>query len=170
MLTFPLVGPPAGPGIYLIKNSTTGQVYVGASRDLRRRYSTWRGVFGSGLGATNKELDTAVRGSNVEDWVFHVFMECPVDQLFDMERKVIDSTRDKIGDKLLNHTLPFAVEEPRPPSQQSVPLTGIVDENGKNLTYAEAAERAGCARETMKKRLAKWRKVGKTRFVITDLT
>lgn len=167
MSPFPLVGPPATPGVYLIKNKKTGQIYVGASSDLRTRYSVWRGVFSSGLRAPNRELDIAVRATKPEDWEFHVFEECDKSDLFRIEREVIQKVVTSIGNLCLNSLLPYAGGPTA--SAQSVPLSTILDETGKNMNYAEAAIRVGCARETIKKRLAKWRKAGKTTLHITEL-
>lgn len=167
MKSYPLTGPPSAPGIYIIKNKTIKRVYAGQSVDLRRRYLEWRAIFSSRLGATNPTLHEAITTSNIEDWEFVVFELCEVAELNQREQEVISALRAGEYD-CINGTEP---KIPRKVTslEGSTALSEVIDEDGQPMTRAQIAARCGVTAQSVKKRLAAWRRKGKIKIRITDL-
>lgn len=169
MLAYPLTGPSSETGLYIIKNRNTGHVYVGQSVDLRRRYQEWRTVFASGLGATNRALEEIIESTNIEDWDFYVFQTCEKHELNRLEDETITKVRAQIGDKCINGTEPKVPRKVTPALTGNVRLSEVIDEQGAVMTYGQVAARCGVTPQSVKKRLAVWRRKGKTRVPIQDL-
>lgn len=167
--SYPLVGPPSKSGIYILKNKSTGHLYVGQSADLRRRYGEWRSIFSTGFGTTNPALRSAVESTNIEDWEFVVFELCERENLNHIEREVIRKVQAAIGVKCINGIGSTPTNIVCPERSPSVRLSRVLDEEGKPMSYAQIAARCGVNRESVKKRLSKWRHKGKTEFHITEL-
>lgn len=167
MKPYPLTGP-EGCGVYIVRNRTTGQVYVGQSVDLRRRYAEWRATFSSGLGATNRALHGAIEVSNINDWDFVVFELSKKENLNRLEEEVIEKVRAQIGDRCINGTEPKTTRMPSA-LQASLKLSQVTDESGVLMTNAQVAARCGVTRQAVKKRLAAWRAKGKYNITIRDL-
>ena len=68
-------------GVYKITNLVNGKVYIGASKDIERRWSAHR----RGLTAIADDLKTF----GLENFKFKVLLECPEDMLCQWERDMI---------------------------------------------------------------------------------
>lgn len=169
MTSFPMHNPPIVSGIYTLKHKTTGQVYVGQSVNLKRRYFEWKAVFSSKLGATNPLLNGAIQISNPEEWEYSVLIECPPEKLTSTENEVIRRLKEKNPGVCLNGTTPQPKGEMVERAEGSISLTEVIDENGQPMTHAQIAARLGVTKQAVKKRLGVWRKKGKNKFNIMEL-
>lgn len=169
MTNFPMHAPPETSGVYALKHKTTGQIYVGQSVNLRRRYFEWRTVFSSKLGATNQSLHGALQNSKPEEWEFSILAEVTPEKLNETENETIRRLRAAAPGLCLNGTPDrpegffSAVEE------GSLALSVVTDEQGQQMTYGQVAKRCGVTKQAVKKRLAAWRGKGKNKFTIQEL-
>jgi group I intron endonuclease len=67
-------------GIYLITNTINGKVYVGQSKDMRKRWWVERSNYGNNLHLTN-----SIKKYGIKNFNFSVLKECPEDYLNDLE-------------------------------------------------------------------------------------
>jgi hypothetical protein len=94
---------PALRGVYAIKNSASGAIYIGSSRTIRERYHNWRASFKSGHNisiAMEAEINTAPR----DCWVFIVLVasdDLSPEEMFRLEYGALNKARDA-GAKILN--------------------------------------------------------------------
>ena len=165
---YPLAGPPPRAGLYLVKNKKTGQTYAGQTVDLGRRYNEWRSALNTGV-LRNRAVEDAIRSSDPADWEFIVVIECGPDELKRGEEQLIARLVAKLGPLCLN--VPDAgVRKPRPASDVGfVALSEVLDESGLPMSYAQVAARLGITLDSVAKRLARLRKMGRFKFSIRDL-
>lgn len=156
--------PPRAPGLYELRHNTNGLFYIGKTVDLHRRYAEWRGVFSTGLGHKNAKLAAAM--THPADWTFNV-LRVILDNtpLAPAEAGAIRDAMAHSPNLLLNVMLPDGkmIHHPAAPPKSTVTL------EGRQISYAEAAEALGCSRETLAKRLAKYRQQGKTEVTLEHL-
>lgn len=170
MKAYPFASPDPIPGLYALSNNVTGQIYIGRSVNLRRRFQEWRGVFTSGVGAkSNQILDTAMN-SNPADWSFMVLFESPntsETELANLEKRAIQRVYDQQPARVLNTLVPVPdlTRKVGPRSAKSI----IETADGKSVSYAEAAKALGCSTKSLQKRLSKRRASGMTNHKLEDL-
>lgn len=158
MTTFPMDSPPRAPGLYELRHNTNGLFYIGKSVDLHRRYQEWRAVFSSGLGHKNAKLAAAM--THPADWTFNV-VRVILDNtpLAPVEEAAIRTAQLAAPELLLNAVLPAGTSSRRLSGPQ--PKTTITYA-GREVSYNEAATLLDCSRETLAKRLSKYRQRGTT--------
>lgn len=169
MTNYPMHSPPETSGIYALKHRTTGQIYVGQSINLRRRYFEWRTVFATKLRATNHSLHGALVGTEPEDWEFIILAQVTPADLNRVEADTIGKLRAARPELCLNgtpETKPNLVVEPQ---EGSLALSEVLDESGAAMSHAQIASRLGVTKQAVKKRLAAWRRKGKNKITIKDL-
>jgi biotin operon repressor len=156
-------------GIYTVRNKKTGQTYLGQTVDLGRRYLEWRTATTTRLRLPNHAVEDAFKSSDRYDWEFRVLVECPANELKRMEEKAIARLVADLGPLCLN--VPDAgVRKPRAiPQPGYLPLSEVLDEHGAVMSYAQVAERLGITLDSVAKRLARLRKMGRFKFDIKDL-
>ena len=162
MIEYPLATPSAERGLYLLKNSQTGKVYVGRSVDLRRRYAEWKSVFSNGLGAKNKDILAEALSTGAENWTFAVLARMP--NATDKELEQAEQLAiTKVGNMRPNDILNKVVS---PTPHEVAPMNGntrksrVLAADGSEMTYPQAAAARGVTRQTIKKKLAKLREAG----------
>ena len=166
-MTYPLSGPSPTPGLYLVKNMKTLQVYAGQTVNMHRRYAEWRHIISTKLRSPNHAVEDAIKLSDRSDWVFEVLMECPVANLKRGEEKLIAKLVASKGPLCLN--VPDAgVRKPRVSKTGSLPLSEVLDENGVAMPYAVVAKRLGIDTKSVAKRLRRLRQLGRFRISIDD--
>jgi hypothetical protein len=166
METFPIHSPPKTPGIYGLKNAKTGEIYVGQTVSLTRRYGEWKSLFQTKIGRTSCDMMDAARRSEPKDWEFIVIATADRSELNALEAKAIATLREKHGDKCLNRTVEEALVKAS--EVNWLPKTRILGPNGP-MTYTEAAETLRVSPESLKKRLAVRRKRGVFEVAIESL-
>jgi hypothetical protein len=157
MNSFPLCPVPTKPGIYSITNEKTGEIYIGKAVDLRRRLQEWRGVFCNGIGYKNENMARAVQDPC--DWSFNILETYDTIKPFELaarEDELIKHMEQLTPALLLNVQGSSA-----PHTRGMLPSSVILDENGQEISYSEAAKRLGCERASLAKRLAKYRSKGR---------
>lgn len=96
---------PTTAGVYAIRNTVSGATYIGAARDLRRRYRQWHRTLTSRHGA-NRLVLAALQCAPREAWRFVVLVDGPTMtdvELFALEQRAIQQSVQK-GARLLNLT------------------------------------------------------------------
>lgn len=163
MKTYPLFSPPAHAGIYALKHRETGQIYVGRSVNLRRRFIEWKGVFvNGGVGAKNHEIMAVARATGAENWDFLVVAELPgatEEELANHEDIAIKRVRTGRPDGVLNKIM----ERPkysRHNNGTSLPKSTVRAEDGSAMSYAEVAVALDANITTLRKKLQKYRERG----------
>ncbi len=155
--------PPIHAGLYEIRNTTTQQVYIGKSVNLRRRYSEWKGVWTSGgVGATSQEMIGAIRETPTHDWGFSVLCDMPgateaelrVSELAEIHKAMQrGGCLNTIAPEKRLYDTSASVSGPAGNTRKST----ILDESGNPMNYAAAARVLGITRQAVKKRLQVWR-------------
>lgn len=146
-------------GIYALSNSSTGEIYIGSTENLYRRLVSWRTILEHGIAAprVQKAFDTTFgRG-----WVFVVIEEMPgasTSKLRELEDRLVETYR---SNSLVLNEKPVAVGRPA--------KTEIVTNEGRKLTYREAAAMLGCIESTLRNRMAVYREKGQTVVSIETL-
>lgn len=171
MQTFSIASPPPSPGIYMLVNSATKQVYIGKSVNLRRRHQEWRGVLVQGLGARSYLMGTATAGSNPNDWTFNVVLNLPGatdGELTVYEERAINHLQKTRPKSLLNTVVQNL---PRMPNKEDGPatITVVVDDDGVIVPRSKAAEILGNTRKVLQKKLASRRARGIDTVRLSDL-
>lgn len=69
-------------GVYKITNLVNGKVYIGASKDIKRRWCNHRGSVGS-------PIHSDLEAYGLDNFKFEVLLECPEDMLAQWERDMI---------------------------------------------------------------------------------
>jgi hypothetical protein len=179
MKTFKLERPPENPGVYILKNLKTLQVYVGCTANLRRRFiAWWSGA--SSKAAIPEHVLRIFKASPPDDWEF-VVLETGTKQdrayLLGVEEAAIRKLAGRCPDKLLNTQYAFGPSPPKRPKSglpravgSGGPKTDLRDAEGRKVTYAEAAFVLNIKPGTLKKRLRRMRAGGVTEVAISDLT
>lgn len=170
MTTYPFASPPPSPGVYLIRNTQTGQVYIGQSMDLRRRFNEWRSVFLSRLGVKSFRLLGAVTDAAPENWEFTVLTVMPgasKEELSKLEDRAIQRVFDKAPDKALNTLAGGTVAKPLNPTGAG-PLS-VLTHGGKQVGYEYARRLLGCSPKQLQKRLRRHREKGHTVVALEEL-
>jgi len=161
---------PKTPGVYALKKLATKQLYIGATKNLYMRQRWWKHTLTNLKSAENDMMDDAMRGTTLHDWEFHVLVECPEDKvLMDyLEAKAIYQTpRALLLNKYKTGPVPVAPTDIVFP--KSEPATVIIGVGGETLSYSEAVKILGCAPDTLKKRLKRYRAQGVFRIGIQNL-
>jgi hypothetical protein len=171
MKEFPLEYPPSGAGIYQIRNIHTDQRYIGYSIDLLRRYAEWRSAAKGSLGNGGSGVNAILTGTQPEDWVFAVMRTMPgatVQDLLAAEYAEILAAKAQYGELVVNKQLmpPIsAIQQIERGKQENI--KGVANTAGTTLTYqgntvtySDACSLLGCTRDTLTKRLAKYRQKG----------
>lgn len=161
MPTYPLSSPPRTSGVYLLKNSATGQLYVGQATDLRRRWLEWRSAFTEGIGVKSKTMLDAIKTTQPQDWTYEVLAEVAAADLDRLERHAIARLESK-GPLLLNSLLFFSRPQRGLGGVSDTAKSVIMKAGGGRLSYAEAAVLLGVTPQAVKKKLQKMRKIGVT--------
>src|SRR5262245_19241988 len=128
MQRFPIAAAPETPGIYALKNAKTGQIYIGQSINLRRRYAEWKGAFVHQLGIKSKQLLAAIKASAPADREFIVLLELPGasdEDLAQAEEHAIKRTSDARPKDVLNVIIPCD----KPKAEGNVAKSSIIDES-----------------------------------------
>jgi len=150
-MEYTLTLPQNVPGVYMLKNKITGQMYFGETMDLRTRYRTW----------LNHQKIPSVEG-DLQDWVFVVLVECPgasVWQLTELENKAIKKAMETRPDKVVNTYNTGRVQEvPIPKKLPKIERRGRKSnvsflDGEVRLSYKEAAERLGIKVQTLYSRV-----------------
>lgn len=168
MNRFPIASPPEVPGIYALINSKTGQIYIGCSVDIRRRYGEWKSAFVQRLGVKSKRLLDAIEASGPEDWELVVVLQMPGasdHELAQAEERAIRRVSDERPKGNLNAIVPCE----KPKAEGHTAKSSIIGENGAIMSYGAAARALGCSTQTIKKRLAKYRERGVTEIELATL-
>lgn len=169
MKTFTLTSPPPHAGIYVLRNTSTGELYVGQTVNLRRRYQEWRGVFATALKASNLRILEIIQNSNLNDWVFGVLYEAPgadPKSLDEMEAKAINKLHTVNPDKVLN-VMGLAGKNHTP--GHGNPAKSVITYQGEPISYNEAVRRLGTSTKQLQKRLKKRRDRGETTTRLEEL-
>jgi len=166
-----LYGPRSHACLYLVRNKKTGQVYVGQTVDMRRRYAEWRSIVASsGLRAPNQATAEAIKSSDPNDWVLEIFMECQPSDLKRGEERLIAKLTAKLGPLCLNvPDVAGARKKRSADTLGSVPLSEVRDEHDTVMSYAQVAARLGITMDSVQERLRRLRRVGRFKFSIKDL-
>lgn len=164
-MRYSMAAPPKSPGIYALKNTRTGHVYVGQTVDLQRRRMEWIGLFGNGVGRTSKEMMVLAGQTNIKDWEFRVLAEVPREQLTVYETKAISKIRAAIGEKCMNRE--NNEKKMRVVRAGNVALS-VVTYEGKRLSHNEIAERLGVSKQAVEKKLRKRRAAGITEMTLGE--
>lgn len=171
MQMYPLSSPPSLPGIYALTNRLTGQIYIGKSNDLRRRYQEWRATFVSGLGHKNPILRAAV--TDPGDWAFYVVEELPQASELDLLEREAAAMRTALKNNpaniVLNVMLPTVIGGTARAAEMHACKTTILDDAGRSISYAEAAAALGRSRERLQKCLARYRDRGRCEVTLEHL-
>lgn len=168
MQSFPLHSPSTGPGIYALHCRSTGQLYIGRSMSLSRRYSEWRSTFSSGFGIKSLSILEAVNGR--QEWEFLVLAELPgvtEHELSEYEEVAIQRAYDRSPSAVINAKIPVAGRTSK--DSLTSPKTTITSSHGERISYSAAAKALGCNMKSLQKRLAKRRKQGQTVVCLDDL-
>jgi hypothetical protein len=169
MKIYPLDAPTNNAGIYAIANRVTGQMYIGKSKHLKRRYQEWRSVFQSGLGHKNLRLKDAI--ANVSDWEFKVLLELPEntseEELDKLERDAIQKATLRASELVLNAVIP--VQGRTKTAGETSPKSRVLDHAGGTISYATAARELGVRTKSLQKRLANYRVQGITEIELSTL-
>ena len=167
MTPFTFALPPKQPGVYVLKHGPTGSIYIGSSTNLRYRFNEWRQVIQLGGQARGARLAKLMRGTSVDDWVFWVVtISGTVVEARETEKQLILAAKSQAEDVVLNSIVGPAE---RVSGVSCEPATTISDVDGVIYSYAEAAEKLGCRKLTLIKRLAKYRTKGVTSITIENL-
>lgn len=166
MKTYPIDSPPQNPGIYALSNRVTGQIYIGKSVNLHRRYAEWKGVFTTGLGAKNPKIQEVLNTSRRQDWDFVVLDDLPGASSSDLElaeRRAIRGANKRDPDRVLNGLVPDAktpeaVGTARPGASE--PKSIVLSTTGEPITQREVARVLGITKGSVKQRLRKYRDRG----------
>lgn len=160
MQTYTITNPPDVPGIYLLKNETTGQLYVGKSVRLKRRYTEWRAAINSNL-----KLHSTIVGAAIEGhWTFSVVTTCAEADLNRFEQHAIANLHGSIPDRLLNFKAPDTSK-----GAGSVRKSIVTGHNGVPMTYAQIADALGVSGQAIKKRLQVLRGRGINKITLEKL-
>lgn len=162
--TYPLLPVPALAGLYSLRNTRTGEFYVGKAIDLRRRHQEWRAAFSNGRGFKSAKMADAA--TNPHEWTFAIlstYETITPQELDKLERQAIASFSLEHGDRLLN-TMGTETK-----SGQAKAAVDILDEHGLRLTYSETARRLGCKLKSVSKRMAKYRDRGQMTVEFAEL-
>lgn len=157
MKIYPLGAPPPKAGIYLIRNTVTGMLYVGRSMNLRRRFSEWRMSVVQKFNIRSFKFVQALESGSSEDWEFGIIAEFDAitdDELAEYEYKAVARLASKFPNRLLNTITPS-----QPSKAINVAKSTILYE-GRPVSYAEAANKLGCSSKQLQKRMARYRKKG----------
>jgi hypothetical protein len=171
MKEFPLEYPPSGAGVYQIRNIHTNQRYIGYSIDLLRRYAEWRSAAKGSLGNGGSGVNAILANTKPEDWAFGVLRSMPgatVQDLLAAEYAEILAAKAQYGELVINKQLmpPIsAIQQIERGKQENI--KGVANTAGTTLTYqgntvtySDACALIGCTRDTLTKRLAKYRQKG----------
>jgi hypothetical protein len=155
MTAFPLSSPPKSSGIYLLRNRVARLYYVGQAVNLHRRWSEWKSALAMSIGHKSQVVLLAMKDTELADWEFVVVQLCERADLDRLEVIAIEGLRNCCDGTVLNYAQlqikGYKLHEAK---------TVIVDELGRRITYADAAEQIGCTYATLSKRLKKRRKNG----------
>lgn len=168
-MKYTLVFPPKSPGIYALKNTKTGHVYIGQSTNLARRLAEWRMLITNKVGRTSKDL-MAMAGSP-EDWEFQVLAIVGRDQLNDLEIKAIERVWVKSPDLCLNRSaLPRGEvkEEPEALGPSGAKST-VLSPTGMPMTHGEVARACRVTKDHVKQKLARLRDRGVFSIKVDEL-
>jgi hypothetical protein len=161
MKKYPIGSPPETAGLYILTNRKTGQIYIGRSINLRRRYAEWKGALVQRIGVKNKKFFEAIDGSTEDDWEFGILASMPGatdEELAAAEERAILHVTNKRPTAILNGLIPTT--KPIGPSEASAPKSSIIDDNGNEMSYADVAAALGVTIEAVRKRLKKYRSRG----------
>lgn len=89
-------------GVYAIKNTATGHIYIGSARTLSDRYTVWRYRLKNRL--ASKVLLGAIAVAPPDRWIFVVLVasdDLSLPQMYRLEQAAIDRAR-AAGAKVLN--------------------------------------------------------------------
>jgi hypothetical protein len=182
MKTFVLQRPPETPGVYILRNTKTLQVYVGCTANLRRRFMAWWSGAHSKAGIPEHVL-RIFKASPPEDWEFVVVKEGTRQDRAELARdeaSTIGFIAGQHPERLLNRAhndtrstapvpklpmsgLPRAAGTGRPKSD-------LRAEDGRQMTYVEAASILNISAYVVKKRLRLLREKGVVQVAVGDLT
>lgn len=164
MNTFSLASPPSHGGIYILKNETTGQFYVGQAINLKQRMAEWKACFATGLGFKSDRMRQAMTDS--AEWTFIVFEEHPhADRaaLLRIEQDRIIRFNAQAPDLILNTLIP------------TVRRTGLagtkyrISYEGQEITAFVAADILGVNVKTIRNRMRMLSKKGIKNISIDEL-
>jgi hypothetical protein len=166
MTPFKFTLPPRSPGVYVLKHEPTQRLYVGSSSNLHSRFNEWRQLIQLGGQARGKALADVMKGTLIEDWTFWVVAVTPsAEQARTHEMDVINGIEMRSPGILLN-SIGLRASKPKKEGcvQGSVLVLG-----GVEVDYSEAARYLGCEKESLRKRMAKYRAKGVRHVVVEDL-
>lgn len=175
MQSYRLALPPKAPGIYVLKNSATKQIYVGQTGNLHRRISEWRSVANGSFSCAPSKMRNTLNLSDVENWDFVVVCEMPNASKEDLrvaEEKMIAEAKEKFGNAVINVAPPVREEVIRGtayPGVSATALTTITYRGEVIPTYREAAEILGVERSSLIKQVAGYRAKGQNQLTIEYL-
>ena len=169
MQEYPLTFPDQTAGIYALKNTKTGQMYLGETSNLATRYAEWRSAARGITVARSTPMRSLLERTDIEDWRFLVIRNMPGSNTLErrvVEKAAIRKLKDKIGELLTNtRDLPADALEPK----EGCPPKSVLTFEGNTISYRQGAELLGCSIETFTKRLLKWRRKGKTQVSVEEL-
>lgn len=168
MIEYPLNYPSNTPGIYMLKNTKTGRVYIGETSVLASRMVEWRGAARGTVPCKSEVMRKEFSESDVDDWVFIVLREIPnhtAKERKELELQIIKGIQAKYPGRLLNI---YSGPRERNGAGGNARLSEVTIE-GNPVTYREAAEYLKCTSETLKKRLARYRAIGEYSVAVEKL-
>ena len=163
MDSFSLAAPPTGPGVYMLKRLSTGEIYIGQAKNMRQRWAEWKLVAQSGIGFKSPRMKEAM--TSPEDWVFIVLEELPGadrDALLAREAKFLRTAALQCGGKLLNTLLPT---ERRSVQAQQFCLTY----KAQPISVRAAADILQCSPSSLRDRCTKLKRRGITTIQLETL-
>lgn len=157
MTSYQMACPPPVAGLYMLRNTVTGMLYVGKAINLKVRHQEWRAVFRSGLGHKSQKLRAAM--TDPAEWEFVVVKETPGvigKDLLALEAKLIDACFRQAPARTLNIVRPLTGKD-----QSSVAASkSSIIYNGAPISPIEASRVLGSSLSSLRKRLRAWRDRG----------
>jgi predicted GIY-YIG superfamily endonuclease len=164
MTSFQLNYPPACAGLYFLKHVPSQRVYVGGTKNLKRRLRQWRdSSYRAGL---QSKLYEAFGETELEDWEFVVAKEMPgadLETLKQVEEAAIKKILDQRPESCLN------TDTAVPPQRGDGGAKTTLTYRGKPISQTQAAVVLGCQPNTVSKRLAQKRKRGVFSVTVEEL-
>lgn len=165
MKTYSLSTPPTCAGIYYLANARTGQLYVGQTTGLRRRYNEWKNALSSGFGHTNVAMHQALtQNPDLDEWKFIVVKEIPgasLPVLIQEEADEIARVGVKLPGKIINSITPS--------NPNVVHRVELVTDEGGVVGQGVAARMLGRNTDTIRDKVRWLRDQGIGRVNVSDL-
>jgi hypothetical protein len=92
---------PKTAGVYALKHITTTRLYIGVTKNLKKRMQEWKHCIIHRKTTGNPLLDSVIAETTLYDWEFIVLIECPEDYMI-MEHLEDRAIAQVPRDRLLN--------------------------------------------------------------------